>query len=281
MRIPPLSRGMRLAAAFALLPLFAGSAHAGATGWTELGPNTRVRLITSDKLNADGTTLAAIELDMPVGTRTYWRVPGETGIPTELDTTGSTGIAGHRFIWPYPSIEENGGYTDFVYNGSTVIPLELTLDGGNAQLNASLLLGVCSDICIPASAQFSLPLSFEKADAAQDIRIAQALATTPLTWNGPGEPVGEPVFDARERLLHVPVDPSAVDPSSLIGDISDSGHLLGAPQKSPQPGVVVLPLLGADDGVDLVGKPVQLIFMTQNGPYEVSRTVKASTPGAS
>jgi DsbC/DsbD-like thiol-disulfide interchange protein len=272
---------MRLAAAFVLLPLFAVPAHAGATGWTELGPGTRVRLITSDMLNADGTTLAAIELDMPVGTRTYWRVPGETGIPTELDTTGSTGIAGHRFIWPYPLIEENGGYTDFVYNGSVVIPLELKVDGDSAELKASLLLGVCSDICIPASAEFNLPLSFAKSDPAQDIRIVQALATVPIAWDGPPAAVGDPLFDAETEVLSVPVDAAQIDPSSLIGDVSASGHLLGAPQKSPEPGIVDLPLLGADEGADLVGKPVQLIFMTQNGPYEVSRTVKASTPGSS
>ena len=50
-----------------------------------VAPDVRVRLIASEQLRADHTTLAAIEIDMPASTKTYWRVPGETGIPTELE----------------------------------------------------------------------------------------------------------------------------------------------------------------------------------------------------
>lgn len=272
---------MRFPSALGLVLLATAPATAGATAWVDLGPGTRVRVVTSDRLAADGTTLAAIELDMPAGTKTYWRVPGESGIPTALDTAGSTGITGHRFVWPYPTIEEQGGYTDYVYYGPTVIPLELKLGGGEAVLSASLLMGICSDICIPASARFTVPLRFTAADTAQDIRIAQALANAPIDWNGPAEAVGDPVLDAANGLLRVSVDAALIDPASLIADASETGHLLGAPQKSPEPGLVELPLLGTDDGADFVGKPVQLIFMTRNGPYEVRRTVRASTQGAS
>jgi DsbC/DsbD-like thiol-disulfide interchange protein len=114
---------MHLPITFLFALLAATPAVAGATAWQELGLDARVRLITSDKLNPDGTTLGAIELDMPQGMKTYWRVPGETGIATELDLTGSAGIVGHRFFWPYPQVEQKGVYTDFVYYGPLVIPL--------------------------------------------------------------------------------------------------------------------------------------------------------------
>jgi DsbC/DsbD-like thiol-disulfide interchange protein len=272
---------MRLLAAFGLFLLTTAAAAAGASPWVDLGPGTRVRLVTSDRLAADGTTMAAIELEMPAGTKTYWRVPGETGIPAVLDTTGSRGISAHRFIWPYPTIERQGEYTDFVYYGRTVIPLELTVGDSAPQLAASLVLGICSDVCIPASAEFSLPLSFGRADPGQEIRIAQALAEAPIPWDGQAAAVGEPVLDPANGLLRISVDVAAIDPASLIVDATETGHLLGAPQKSPEPGVVEVPLLGTDDGADFVGKPVDIIFMTPNGPYEVRRTVRASTPGAS
>src|SRR5262245_13932611 len=115
---------MRLSITFLLALLLAcPPAYAAATAWQDLGLNARVRLITSDKLNADGTSMAAIEIDMPQNMKTYWRVPGESGIATELDFTGSTGIAGHRFYWPYPEVETKNGYTDFVYYGPMVIPV--------------------------------------------------------------------------------------------------------------------------------------------------------------
>ena len=59
---------------------------------------------------------------MPQNTKTYWRIPGETGIPTELDFTGSTGIAASTILWPYPTVDHVQGYLDYVYYGPTVLP---------------------------------------------------------------------------------------------------------------------------------------------------------------
>ena len=85
MRNSPVSECMRLCCRHHILALAAAPACAGATAWQELAPGVKLRLVASDTLSADGTTLAALELDMPAGTKTYWRVPGESGIPTELD----------------------------------------------------------------------------------------------------------------------------------------------------------------------------------------------------
>jgi DsbC/DsbD-like thiol-disulfide interchange protein len=270
---------MRSVLLFLVLTAAIAPAAAAETGWQELAPGTRVRLIASDKLSPEGKTLAAIELDLPPDTKTYWRVPGESGIAAELDIAGSTGVAASRFLWPYPQIEQRDNFTDFVFYGPTVIPVELEIDGDSASLEAELVLGVCSDICIPASASFSLPLQFDTPDAGQDLRIAQALATIPIGWTGDTAPVGEPMFDPAERLLWVPFDPAIVEAGSLIADAMKSGHLFGAPQKSPQPGLVSLPLLGGHDGADVIGQNVQIVFMTADGPYEVSSLVKASTAG--
>jgi DsbC/DsbD-like thiol-disulfide interchange protein len=268
---------------FLLIPglMAAFPAFAAETGWQELAPDTRIRLIASETRTAGGQTLLAIELDMPRNTKTYWRVPGETGIPTRLDLAGSTGISGHRLFWPYPQVEQQQGYTDFVYYGPLVIPVELTIEGDNPVVQASILMGVCSDICVPATAEFTLPLDLKSPDPGQELRINQALAETPLPWTGDAEPIGEASFDAESGLLSVPVDSAWADPQSLIADASDSGHLFGAPQKSREPGLVTLPLLGGDDGAGLEGKPIQFIFMTRDGPFEVSRRVGRSTPGGS
>lgn len=254
-------------------------AFAGATDWQELAPGTRLRLIASESRTADGKTLVALELEMPSSTKTYWRVPGESGIPTEMSLQGSDGVTGHRFIWPYPIVEQQDGLTDFVYRGPTVIPIELEVGSGTALVEASVIMGVCSDICIPATAAFSLPLDFSRPDPGQNLRIIQALALAPIPWDGADEPVGQIALDAALGVLEVPIDETEVDPSSVIADASESGHLLGAPQKSPEGGLVALPLIGGDDAARLEGQPVRLIFMTRDGPYEVLRRVEASTSG--
>ncbi len=265
---------MRLLTLIDLVCLSTAPAMAGATAWQELGPGARVRLITSDHVSAEGTMLAAIDLEMPHNMKTYWRIPGETGIATELDLSGSTGIGGHQFFWPYPQVEITGGYTDFVYYGPVVIPVELEIKGPQARLEASLLMGICSEICIPATARFSLPLDTSKPDTGQEIRISQALAEVPIGWRGVGEPVGEPLFDPAQGLIWIEVDPELVSPESLVVEAGEHGYLFGAPKKSQQEGLVSLPLLpSGDKGAGLAGTKVRLLFVTAEGPYEIVRTV--------
>ena len=141
---------MRLPVLLALaLVCSSSTVLAGATDWQELAPNTRLRLIASESRSADGKTLVALELEMPQSTKTYWRVPGESGIPTEISLKGSDGVTGYRFIWPFPIVEQQDGLIDFVYRGPTVIPIELEVGTGTAVVEASVIMGVCSDICIP------------------------------------------------------------------------------------------------------------------------------------
>jgi Uncharacterized protein predicted to be involved in C-type cytochrome biogenesis len=117
-----------------------------------------MRLVTTGEVKSDGRTLAAIEIDMPEATKTYWHVPGDTGLPLEVDLGRSQGVSGHQVLWPFPTVERTPDYLDYVYRGHTVIPMLLNVEGDAPQLEASLVMGICSDICIPAQAQFSMPL---------------------------------------------------------------------------------------------------------------------------
>ncbi len=263
---------MRAFAPIALL-LLTVPAAAGETAWQEIAPEVRLRLVSSDVLKSNGTTMVALELDMPQGTKTYWRVPGESGIPTQIDTAGSQGIAGHEMLWPYPMIEVLDGLTDFVYRGPTVLPFELTLDGARADLMVSVVMGVCSDICVPAMASFTLPLDFARPDRGQGLRIAQAVARTPQRWTDPRPPLGPVTWDHVGAGISVDLADPRVDPLSLIADASAAGQLFGAPQKSPDGSAVLLPLLGGADQAAQEGMPVSLTFMTEMGPFSLSTTV--------
>lgn len=271
---------MRALVLFALT-LMTLPAMAGETPWQDIAPGVRLRMISSDVLKPDGTTVVALELDMPSSYNTYWRVPGESGIPTEIDTAGSSGISAQETLWPYPTIETKDGLTDFVYRGSTVLPVLLKLSGERADLTASVVMGVCSDICVPAMASFRLPLDFLKPDRGQGLRIAQAVALTPQRWTDPVPLLGAVTWDAAANALSVGLGDPRVDPLSVIADGSAAGQLFGAPQKSPDGSAVLLPLLGGADQAALEGKPVSLTFMTEMGPFSLSTTVgHESTSGA-
>jgi DsbC/DsbD-like thiol-disulfide interchange protein len=259
--------------------LFASPTIAAETEWQTVAPGVRVRLIASELLHADGTTLAALEVDMPDSTKTYWRVSGETGFATEVDLTGSAGVTWSQVVWPYPLLETKGGYTDFVYYGRTVLPIELKASGEQPLLRAKILMGICSDVCVPVQADFELPLDFSAPDRGQGLRINQALARAPLDWDEPREPIGDVIFDAAEKALAVPVSDPQVDPLSVIAHADGTDLLFGAPQKSRDGKLVLLPLLGGNAAEGLVGRSIQLTFMTPMGPFELSRRILPSTPG--
>jgi DsbC/DsbD-like thiol-disulfide interchange protein len=260
----------------ALAIALASPAIGGETAWQEIAPGVKARLVSNGVLRSDGTTMVGFEIDMPPDTKTYWRIPGETGIPTEVRLEGSTGIAGHTIHWPYPTIDTARGFLDYAYFGPTVLPVEVAVENGAAMVDMQVTLGVCSDICVPAHAEFSLPLDFSKPDQGQLIRIGQAMAETPIPWNEPGEPIGKVWFDPTANALAVAIGDPEVDGASIIADIGNPAILFGTPQKSPDGRTVLLPLLGSSSGAALEGKPVRLTFMTGMGPFETERRIANS-----
>ena len=62
--------------------------------------------------------------------------------------------------------------------------------------------------------------------------------------------------------------------ASLIAATDSGEPLFGTPQKSPEPNLVVVPVLGERDEIDWSSQSVQLTFMTDMGAFEVERTVR-------
>jgi DsbC/DsbD-like thiol-disulfide interchange protein len=251
-------------------------ALAGATAWQEIAPGVKARLITSDVL-VDGLTLGGLELDMPQTTNIYWRIPGETGIPTEFDFAASSEVSGATVHWPFPEIDRSRGYMDYAYYGPVVLPFEFESAASGATLDVTVTLGICSDICVPATTRLTLPLAFAAEDAAQSIRLEQAMAETPILWDQPRQPFGsvEAGFDGS---LHLLSPEASIDPASIIADVGDPALLFETPQKSPDGAVWTLKPLGGGARKGLEGSSVQLTFETPAGPYAVTYVIAPSQP---
>lgn len=269
---------MRLLPAFALcLVASVLPAAAGETAWQEVAPGVSIRLISAGATAGDGRAWVALEIDMPENTKTYWKVPGETGLPMHLDYSSSTGIGGYEIHWPLPDREQVDGMVDYVYFGHTVLPIALDVDAAEAIISIEATLGICSDICVPAQAKLTLPASEPGGDQANGLRIRQALADVPIEWADGPEPAGDVQLTEDGSAILVEIDSTVIDPDSLIvaGDLD--APLFGAPQKSPQHDLVMLPILGKSDNSVLDGLEVELSFMTPTGAYEVNRTIEAGT----
>ncbi|HHB81933.1 MAG TPA: hypothetical protein ENK61_00520 [Devosia sp.] len=259
----------RIFVTFACL-IFTTLAQAGQTPWVDVAPDTRLRLIFSDVLTSEAETMMALELEMPPGTKTYWRVPGETGIPLTLDNSNSTGLGEAKVIWPFPERLQTYGYVDYVYQQNLILPIKLQVKSSNPRLDMKLILGVCSEVCIPVSVQITHDLTFDARDNRVALQIAQNIANSPIPWDQQDNPFGRIYYDLASEQLRIEVSDSQIDMQTMIPTIENSFVMFGMPQKSQTEGLVAFEKLGGDVMQDLAGKNLTLTFMSPDGPYEYS-----------
>ncbi len=128
----------------------------------------------------NGTHMAALRLQLKPGWKTYWRAPGEGGIPPQFDWSGSQNIKSVQFHWPSPKVGYANGLRTIGYTDEVIIPVEFSLrrKSGPASLNGRVDLGVCKEICVPLSLEFTAALP--KGRIKPDPMIRAALKTLPL-----------------------------------------------------------------------------------------------------
>ncbi len=105
---------------------------------------------------------------------TYWRNPGDSGLPTQLDLTLPEGFFAGAIRWPAPQRLAVGPLMNFGYEGEIVLPVPLTvparLDQRELSFSGHAQWLVCKDVCIPGEARLQLTLPVAAADA----RLAEA-----------------------------------------------------------------------------------------------------------
>jgi len=100
----------------------------------------------------NGHYMAGLSLQLAPSWKTYWRAPGEAGIPPLFNWSGSENVKSIRIHWPSPSVFHTNGMQTIGYHDAIVLPLEVTPRDASLPvvLRAEVDLGVCKDICMPA-----------------------------------------------------------------------------------------------------------------------------------
>ena len=129
---------------------------------------------------ARGTHMAALRLTLSDGWKTYWRAPGEAGIPPSFDWRGSRNLRDVAITWPAPEVFRTNGTRTIGYKRQLVLPVEVTPQHANrpVRLRGRIEFGLCSDVCIPGELDFDRELDPK---AARDPAIAAALAQRPYS----------------------------------------------------------------------------------------------------
>ncbi|NJO54844.1 MAG: hypothetical protein HC829_08405, partial [Bacteroidales bacterium] len=135
-------------------------AGAGETPWVA-GPHSSSRLISAGVAGDDSALRAGLELRLDPGWKTYWRYPGDAGLPPRFDVSRSSNVRSVEIAWPAPRRFDAGGGVSIGYGDSVVFPLTVRpIDPARpAVLAVDFSYAVCGTVCIPAEAALSLPVS--------------------------------------------------------------------------------------------------------------------------
>ena len=107
-----------------------------------------------------GTHRAGIRFILADGWKTYWRAPGDAGIPPEFSWRGSRNIDTTQISWPTPVVFDQNGLRSIGYETEMVLPIDIVpkKSGEPIRLKGRVDLGVCKDVCIPSTVSFDQTL---------------------------------------------------------------------------------------------------------------------------
>jgi DsbC/DsbD-like thiol-disulfide interchange protein len=171
--------------------------------------HTAVRLIAGSiiKTSDPPVVRAGLEIRLDPGWRTYWRDPGDSGVPPTLDFSGSDNVKSVTVMWPVPErFPDGAGGNSIGYLDHVILPLRIAPADSAKHASLQLKLGydICSNMCVPVEANLKLPLS---GDGAEENAIEKAEIRVPRrTTLGPGNGLAilavhrEP-GDAHERVV--------------------------------------------------------------------------------
>ncbi len=156
-----LGRAAALAVAGAVfLGPWAAALAASASDWIH-HEYVKTRLIAAtETVGPSGEVRLGLQVELAPGWDTYWRTPGESGVPTQLDWSESVNLTETAVEWPLPRRLRAYGVETFVYGDEVVIPITARSENPNRPLVVNLRVdyGVCKDICIPLTDEHNFVL---------------------------------------------------------------------------------------------------------------------------
>src|SRR5271154_661687 len=162
-----------------------------------------MRLVAT--VGSDGAYVAAAGIKLAPNAVTYWREPGDAGVPPKFSFEGSENVASAEVLFPAPNRIDEQGIEAFGYRGGVVFPIRV--QAGDAAKPVHLVLtadyAVCENICLPeksraelvlpltgdgtetaaiATAEAHVPVDLPSKDVAQDVSIVSDPAAASPTW---------------------------------------------------------------------------------------------------
>ncbi len=175
--IVPMRAALGLAATLVVTSPSVEARAQDASPWQRDG-HSAVRLLAGSRSGA--VLLGGIAFQLQPGWKTYWRSPGDSGVPPRFDFSKSENIEAVTVLWPAPmKFDDGAGGHSLGYKNQIVLPLRIVAKNADkpVTLRAGVNYAVCEKLCIPVEA--NAELAFTSVASTEDSELFAALDTVP------------------------------------------------------------------------------------------------------
>ena len=144
---------------------------------------SQVRLV-SGAVQDQGASrgLAGVQIRLDPGWHTYWRSPGDSGVPPQFDWSGSKNLKQAQVLYPAPHRFADANGSAIGYEDEVVFPVKITPERPDepVELKLNVAYGLCNTLCIPNEASLSLDLPpQDAAGQTQDLLLERFVGLVP------------------------------------------------------------------------------------------------------
>ena len=212
---------------FLALAAFPSPAIAAATQWIE-EDGARIRLVAGEPAPDAAEIRAALVVELKPGWKTYWRDPGDAGVPPQFNLQGGKNVTAARLDFPAPDRFIEGESRSIGYKHPVSLPLTLSLQspGSPSAIKATAFLGICEEICVPVQVEFSLEVPIAVGSTEDQALVQAAFDALPKQANAS---FGLKSLSYQPKALEIEIaSPPFAQPPELF--VAAAGFQFGTPK---------------------------------------------------
>lgn len=197
--------GVLAVALLACMRVAVAEAPAEASAWAN-GSHSAMRLLSGGAARGQ-VQLAGVEMRLLPGYKTYWRTPGDSGVPPVFDWSRSQNLGSITVLWPAPERFSDGAGSSIGYHGEVVFPVHVTAADPKKPVKLVLRLdyAVCDQMCIPARGEAELKLGQPNTAQTQRLEAFEARV-----------PVNAALGEATDRLAVSGIKTARIDKEQVL-----------------------------------------------------------------
>jgi DsbC/DsbD-like thiol-disulfide interchange protein len=170
-----IATALRRLSPFLLAATVAAPAFAADSSAWDRDARAGIRLVAGNPVSG-GAMRAGVEMNLAPGWKTYWRYPGDSGVPPRFDFGKSENVKSIAVQWPAPRrFSDEGGFT-IGYKEGVLFPLRVVPQDKTKPVVLRLKLdyAVCEKLCVPAEGKAELPLTGAPSSLGASLAAAEA-----------------------------------------------------------------------------------------------------------